>query len=291
MLRPLFRAGLGGGWARPPAHADDLPARLDAAPSSTWPSTRVASGPFNLCCPETPTNAEFTEALAAPAAPAGAAAGPGPLLQRRAGPGVARSCCGRSTCGRRCCSTSGYAFRDPDVSAVLRAGGRAARRLSTSQRRRLAAARRCGSSARRGAAAAARSCPTARPPTSRSVTMQRPGRGGAAQLAHREQLGAAARGPPAHAPPRRGASPGRAGRPPSPACRAPPAAAGRRAPRRRRAARPRPRSTSTGGGPAGALAAAISTGSISGGPCAGCVAPRSWSPRQPRVPAAASSET
>ena len=79
------------------------------------------SGAFNLCCPRTPTNAEFTRALAdavhrpaflvAPAAVLKVAAG-------RMAPEILGSVNARPAALER----AGYDFEDEDVTAVLAAG-------------------------------------------------------------------------------------------------------------------------------------------------------------------------
>ena len=89
VLTPLFRLCLGGRLS----HGDQY---FPVISLRDWSGAVVhvidresVEGPVNLCCPDTPTNAAFTSALARHAAPAGAAAGTGPAPPRRAGPGVA----------------------------------------------------------------------------------------------------------------------------------------------------------------------------------------------------------
>jgi uncharacterized protein (TIGR01777 family) len=79
------------------------------------------SGPFNLCCPETPTNAEFTRAL-------GRALGrptviPAPAFAIRLGASrMAPELLGSKNTVPQALVDAGYEFRDPDVAAVLAAG-------------------------------------------------------------------------------------------------------------------------------------------------------------------------
>ena len=69
-LRLLFRAGLGGRLGDGSQHMPMISLRDWVGAAVHLAEHADASGPFNLCCPQTPTNAEFTEALAEPAAPA-----------------------------------------------------------------------------------------------------------------------------------------------------------------------------------------------------------------------------
>ena len=117
----LFRLGLGARLGTGEQYFPiDLAARLGRRPCRYLAETRDGSGAFNLCCPETPTNAEFTEALAEalhrPAFLAAPARGP----QGRRGP-MAPSSSARSTSGRPPSSGPGYDFQDVDVREVLAA--------------------------------------------------------------------------------------------------------------------------------------------------------------------------
>ena len=79
-----------------------------------------ASGPFNLCCPHTPTNADFTKALAHELHRPGFVAVP-KLAFKAAGP-MAPELLGSLNVVPEALVASGYEFRDPDVVAVLRTG-------------------------------------------------------------------------------------------------------------------------------------------------------------------------
>ena len=80
-----------------------------------------ASGPFNLCCPETPTNAEFTTALAR--ALGRPAVIPVPAAAIRLGAGrLAPELLGSVNLVPQALLDAGYEFRDRDVTAVLAAG-------------------------------------------------------------------------------------------------------------------------------------------------------------------------
>jgi uncharacterized protein (TIGR01777 family) len=78
-------------------------------------------GPVNLCCPDTPTNAEFTSTFAHQVHRPALLPAPAPLLRGTLGPAspeLLRSLDLRP----QVLLDAGYRFRDPDVGAVLRAG-------------------------------------------------------------------------------------------------------------------------------------------------------------------------
>jgi hypothetical protein len=120
-LRLLFRAGLGG-------KLGDGRQRMPMVSLRDWVGATIhlaehadASGPFNLCCPETPTNAEFTKALASQLHRPSFATVPRFALKVGAGP-MAPEVLGSLNVVPKALMTSGYEFRDPDVDAVLKAG-------------------------------------------------------------------------------------------------------------------------------------------------------------------------
>jgi uncharacterized protein (TIGR01777 family) len=79
------------------------------------------AGPVNMCCPDTPTNAEFTAAFAREVHRPTLLPAPAPLLRGALGPAspeLLRSLDLRP----QALLEAGYRFRDPDVGAVLRAG-------------------------------------------------------------------------------------------------------------------------------------------------------------------------
>jgi uncharacterized protein len=119
-LRLLFRAGLGG-------KLGDGRQRMPMVSLRDWVGATVhlaehedASGPFNLCCPQTPTNAEFTKALAGQLHRPSFATVPRFALKVGAGP-MAPEVLGSLNVVPKALMASGYEFRDPDVDAVLRA--------------------------------------------------------------------------------------------------------------------------------------------------------------------------
>jgi hypothetical protein len=80
-----------------------------------------ASGPFNICCPRTPTNREFTDALAATLGRKARLWAPAPVVRKAAGtmaPELLHSVNARPAA----LLARGYRFQDPDVAAVLAAG-------------------------------------------------------------------------------------------------------------------------------------------------------------------------
>jgi uncharacterized protein len=125
-LRLLFLTGLGG-------KLGDGSQRMAQISLRDWVGAVVhlaedegASGPFNLCCPQTPTNAEFTDELARQLhRPAFATA---PRFALKAGAGkMAPELLGSLNVVPAALEASGYAFHDRDVVSILRAGLAAAR--------------------------------------------------------------------------------------------------------------------------------------------------------------------
>jgi hypothetical protein len=80
-----------------------------------------ASGAFNLCCPETPTNAEFTRALARTVGRPAFLRVPSPAIRIGAGP-LAPELLGSVDLVPQALQDSGFDFRDHDVSEVVAAG-------------------------------------------------------------------------------------------------------------------------------------------------------------------------
>ncbi|MDT0201753.1 TIGR01777 family oxidoreductase [Nocardioides sp. AE5] len=79
-----------------------------------------ASGPFNLCCPDTPTNAEFTYALSAALGRNARLSVPRVVIERAAGP-MAPEVLGSLRAEPRALMESGYDFADRDVRDVIAA--------------------------------------------------------------------------------------------------------------------------------------------------------------------------
>ena len=78
-----------------------------------------AAGPFNLCCPETPTNADFTDALAEALGRRARLKAPASILRKAAG-AMAPELLGSLNARPAALEAAGYHFRDPDIRTVLR---------------------------------------------------------------------------------------------------------------------------------------------------------------------------
>lgn len=120
-LRLLFLAGVGG-------KLGDGRQRMAMISLRDWVGATIhlaehadASGPFNLCCPETPTNAEFTQAMAAQLHRPSFATVPKFALKIGAGK-MAPELLGSMNAVPAALEASGYEFRDREVRAVVRAG-------------------------------------------------------------------------------------------------------------------------------------------------------------------------
>jgi uncharacterized protein (TIGR01777 family) len=120
-LRLLFKAGLG-------AKLGDGRQRMPMISLRDWVAATVhlaehadASGPFNLCCPKTPTNAEFTRELAAQLRRPAFLPAPAVVVGPAAG-AMAPELLGSLNVRPAALEATGYRFIDPDVRAVLRAG-------------------------------------------------------------------------------------------------------------------------------------------------------------------------
>lgn len=79
------------------------------------------AGPANLCCPETPTNKEFTDALARAVHRKAFLVAPTAAIKLGAGP-LAPEALGSINLRPAVLENSGYAFRDRTVEDVIRAG-------------------------------------------------------------------------------------------------------------------------------------------------------------------------
>ena len=119
-LRRLFKTGLGArlGDGRQYMAMISLRDWLGAVVHLAEHPT--AAGPFNLCCPETPTNAEFTKALARAVHRPAAVFVPKAALRLGAGK-MAPELLGSLNVRPAALIESGYEFRDRDVTAVLAA--------------------------------------------------------------------------------------------------------------------------------------------------------------------------
>ena len=120
-LRLLFKTGLGArlGSGRQRMPMISLRDWLGAA--THLAEHPDASGPFNLVCERTPTNAEFTKALARAVHRPAPLAVPAPLIRIGAGP-AAPDLLGSVDARPAALLASGYEFSDPDVDAVVASG-------------------------------------------------------------------------------------------------------------------------------------------------------------------------
>jgi NAD dependent epimerase/dehydratase family enzyme len=77
-----------------------------------------AAGPVNLCCPDTPTNGEFTDALAAAVGRKARLSAPVAVLRRAAGP-MAPELLGSLNIRPAALEALGFEFADRDVEAIF----------------------------------------------------------------------------------------------------------------------------------------------------------------------------
>ena len=120
-LRLLFKAGLGGRVGNGRQHMPMISLRDWVAATSYLIEHPTADGPFNLCCETTPTNAEFTKALAERVHRPAFARVPGPALKLAAGR-LAPEVLGSTNVRPQALLDLRYEFADPDVDSVLASG-------------------------------------------------------------------------------------------------------------------------------------------------------------------------
>jgi uncharacterized protein (TIGR01777 family) len=120
-LRILFKTGLGArlGNGRQHFPVVSLPDWLAAVAFLAEHDT--ASGAFNICCPTTPTNAEFTKALARAVHRPAFLFAPAPVLKVAAGH-LAPEVLGSINVVPAALEAAGYRFTDRDIDAVLSSG-------------------------------------------------------------------------------------------------------------------------------------------------------------------------
>lgn len=119
--RLLFLAGLGGRLGNGEQHYPLISLRDWVGAAVLLVEHPTASGPFNLCAPTTPTNAEFTRALARQVHRPALFAVPSPVLRVAAG-AMADEVLGSVDVRPAALLELGYEFADPDVDAVLATG-------------------------------------------------------------------------------------------------------------------------------------------------------------------------
>ncbi|MBL0748315.1 TIGR01777 family oxidoreductase [Nocardioides baculatus] len=119
-LRLLFQAGGGARLGSGRQHMPMISLRDWIGAVSYLLGSRDVSGAFNLCCPQTPTNAEFTDALAKALHRKAFLAVPAPIMKVAAGD-LAPELLGSVNARPAALERAGYDFEDEDVSSVLAA--------------------------------------------------------------------------------------------------------------------------------------------------------------------------
>lgn len=120
-LRTMFRLGLGARLGDGRQHMAMVSLRDWVGGVVHLAEHGSVSGPVNLCCPVTPTNAEFTEALARAVHRPAFAFAPRAALTLGAGP-MAPELLGSLNVRPAVLQGAGYGFRDRDVHDVLATG-------------------------------------------------------------------------------------------------------------------------------------------------------------------------
>jgi uncharacterized protein len=120
-LRLLFKAGLGARLGSGRQYFPVVSVRDWLGAAVFLAEHDEASGPFNLCCPQTPTNAEFTEALGRAVHRPTFLFAPAPVLKVAAGH-LAPEVLGSMNIVPAALEAAGYRFSDRDIDAVLAAG-------------------------------------------------------------------------------------------------------------------------------------------------------------------------
>jgi NAD dependent epimerase/dehydratase family enzyme len=120
-LRLLFRAGLGARLGDGNQYMAMLSLRDWVGAVAHLAEHDDASGPFNLCCPEAPTNREFTAELASALHRRALIAVPKFPLKLGAG-ALASEILGSLNVRPAALEAAGYQFRDINVRAVLQTG-------------------------------------------------------------------------------------------------------------------------------------------------------------------------
>lgn len=120
-LALLFRTGLGARLGPGSQHFPIISLRDWLAAVAFLADSQDLAGPFNLTCPVTPTNAEFTRALAAAVHRPAFLVAPAPALRLAAGR-LAPELLGSIDARPQALLQAGFDFADEDVTAVLAAG-------------------------------------------------------------------------------------------------------------------------------------------------------------------------
>ncbi|WP_300463130.1 TIGR01777 family oxidoreductase [uncultured Nocardioides sp.] len=120
-LTLLFKSGLGGKLGSGAQHMPMISLRDWVGAVLHLAADDDAHGPVNLCCVDTPTNAEFTRTLASAVHRPAFARVPAKVLEVAAGP-MAPELLGSVNARPQALLDQGFVFRDPDVRAVVQAG-------------------------------------------------------------------------------------------------------------------------------------------------------------------------
>ena len=120
-LTLLFKSGLGGKLGKGTQHMPMISLRDWVGAVLHLAADDDAHGPVNLCCVDTPTNAEFTRTLASAVHRPAFARVPAKVLEVAAGP-MAPELLGSVNARPQALLDQGFVFRDPDVRAVVQAG-------------------------------------------------------------------------------------------------------------------------------------------------------------------------
>lgn len=119
-LRRLFTLGLGARLGSGRQHFPMISLRDWVGAVAFLLESRDVSGPFNLCCPDTPTNAEFTAALAKAVRRPALFVAPAPVLAKVTGE-LSPELLGSVNARPAALERAGYDFEDRDVREVLAA--------------------------------------------------------------------------------------------------------------------------------------------------------------------------
>lgn len=119
-LRRVFRLGLGAKVGNGEQYFPIISLRDWVGAVSYLAESRDVSGEFNLCCPETPTNAEFTKTLAEAVGRPAFMVAPAAVLKVAAGR-MAPELLGSLNVRPAALERAGYDFEDVDVREVLSA--------------------------------------------------------------------------------------------------------------------------------------------------------------------------
>lgn len=119
-LRRLFRLGLGARLGDGRQYFPIISLRDWVGAVSFLAESRDLSGAFNICCPLTPTNAEFTRSLARAVHRPALLVAPTRVLSLAAGP-MSPELLGSVNARPAALERAGYDFEDEDVDAVLAA--------------------------------------------------------------------------------------------------------------------------------------------------------------------------